>query len=153
MKRFFHLPVICFVAAITFLASCKKNTIPSNGNEVIVNPGDSTQPVILYSGSLTGGEAGDQARGDVTIEKVGARKYLVFRNFNSNNGPDVHVYFSRTIGNHASPPAEYKDLGFLKYTSGTFNYELLMEPDIASYKYVLIWCARYRIQFGYAELK
>ena len=153
MKRFFHLPVICFVAGMTFLASCKKNTIPSNGNEVIVNPGDSTQPVILYSGSLTGGEAGDQARGDVTIEKVGTKKYLVFRNFNSNNGPDVHVYFSRTIGSHASPPTEYKDLGFLKYTSGTFNYELLMEPDIANYKYVLIWCARYRIQFGYAELK
>lgn len=153
MKRFYNLQVIFCLAGMAFLVSCKKNNIPSNGNEIIVQPGDTTQPVILYSGVLIGGEAGDQARGDVTIEKVGSRKYLVFKNFTSNNGPDVHVYFSKTIGTHASPPAEYKDLGLLKFTSGTFNYELLTDPDIANYKYVLIWCAQYRIQFGYTELK
>jgi len=153
MKRLFILLVIFCLAGAIFLTACKKNGIPSNGNEVIGQPGDTTQPVVLYRGVLIGGEAGDQARGDVTIEKVGAKKYLVFKNFTSNNGPDVHVYFSKTIGNHAVPPTEYKDLGLLKYTSGTFNYELLMEPDVANYKYVLIWCAQYRIQFGYTELK
>lgn len=153
MKKIYNLLVISCVAGGFCLLSCKKNTIPSNGNEVIVQPGDTTQPVVLYRGVLTGGEAGDQARGDVTIEKVGAKKYLVFKNFTSNNGPDVHVYFSKTIGSHAMPPTEYKDLGLLKYTSGTFNYELLMEPDVVNYKFVLIWCAQYRIQFGWAELK
>ena len=153
MKRLFILLVIfCLVGAILLTAS-KKNSSPSNCNEVIGQPGDTTQPVVLYRGVLIGGEAGDQARGDVTIEKVGAKKYLVFKNFTSNNGPDVHVYFSKTIGSHAMPPTEYKDLGLLKYTSGTFNYELLMEPDVVNYKYVLIWCAQYRIQFGWAELK
>lgn len=151
MKRLFILPVISCLAVSMFLTACKKNSIPSNGNEVIVAPGDTT--VVLYRGVLIGGEAGDQARGDVTIEQVGQKKYLVFKNFTSNNGPDVHVYFSKTIGSHASPPTEYKDLGLLKYTSGTFNYELLMEPDVVNYKYVLIWCAQYRIQFGYTELK
>ncbi|MBL0183949.1 MAG: DM13 domain-containing protein [Chitinophagaceae bacterium] len=150
MKRFFILFIICCVIG---MASCKKDNIPSNGNEIIVPPSDTSTTQILYSGSLIGGEAGDQARGDVTVERVGSRKYLVFRNFNSNSGPDVHVYFSKTIGSHASPPTEYKDLGFLKYTSGTFNYELLTDPDISNYKYVLIWCAQYRIQFGYTELK
>lgn len=144
---------LVFVAGMTGLSSCKKDNIPSNGNEIIVPPSDTSTTQVLYSGVLTGGEAGDQARGDVTIERVGSKKYLVFRNFNSNNGPDVHVYLSKMIGNHASPPTEYKDLGFLKYTSGTFNYELLTDPDIANYKYVLIWCAQFRIQFGYAELK
>ncbi len=153
MKKFFILPVIFCLAGTIFLTACKKGNIPSNGNEVIVTSGDTTQPVILYRGVLIGGEAGDQARGDVTIEKVGVKKYLVFKNFMSNNGPDVHVYFSKTIGSHASPPTEYKDLGLLKYTSGTFNYELVMEPDVVNYKYVLVWCAQYRIQFGYTELK
>lgn len=153
MKGICRLVMISGILGVVLFSSCKKNNIPSNGNEVIVPPGDTTQPVILYSGVLTGGEMGDQARGDVTIEKVGTRKYLVFKNFNSNNGPDIHVYFSKTIGSHAMPPTEYMDLGFLKFTSGTFNYELLTEPDITNYKYVLIWCARFRIQFGYAELK
>ncbi len=153
MKGLFKLPVICILAAVAVLVSCKKNNIPSNGNEVIVPLTDTSTTQILYSGTLIGGEAGDQARGDVTIERVGSKKYLVFKNFSSNNGPDVHVYFSKTIGSHAMPATEYKDLGFLKYTSGMFNYELLMDPDIANYKYVLIWCARYRIQFGYTELK
>ena len=153
MKRYLNLLTICCLAGTVIFVSCKKGTIPSNGTEIIVNPGDSTMPEILYSGALIGGEMGDQARGDVTVERVGSAKFLVFKNFSSNNGPDVHVYLSKTIGSHALPPTEYKDLGFLKYTSGTFNYELLTDPDIANYKYVLIWCARYRIQFGYTELQ
>ncbi len=129
------------------LVSCKKNSIPSNGNETI------GQSQVLYSGKLIGGEAGDEARGDVTVEKTGNKYYLVFKNFNSNDGPDVHVYFSKTAGNHSNPPFEYFDLGFMKYTSGNFNYELPAVPDVVNYKYVLIWCARFRIQFGYTELK
>ena len=153
MKTIYNVMLFISLVAIGLLVSCKKDTIPANGNEEIVPPGDTAQPRILYSGVLIGGEAGDEARGDVTIEKLGARYYLVFKNFTSNNGPDVHVYFSKTIGTHAVPPVDYKDLGFLKFTSGTFNYELLTEPDVAGYKYVLIWCARFRIQFGYTEIK
>lgn len=153
MIRTYNLLIISCLTGMVFLVSCKKDTIPSNGNEIIVLPGDTTQPVILYSGVLIGGEYGDRARGDVTIEMVGTKKYLVFKNFTSNNGPDIHVYFSKTIGSRAAPPTDYKDLGLLKYTSGTFNYELLTDPDVANYKYVLIWCAQYRIQFGYTELK
>jgi hypothetical protein len=153
MKMSKNIFLAACIAGVGLLASCKKGSIPSNGNEIIVQPGDTAQSVVLYRGVLIGGEAGDQARGDVTVEKLGSKYFLVFKNFNSNNGPDVHVYFSKTAGNHASPPTEYIDLGFMKYTSGTFNYELAALPDVANYKYVLIWCARYRIQFGYTELK
>lgn len=153
MKAIRNLLVLLCLAGAGLMVSCKKSSIPSNGNEVIVPPGDTVQSVILYSGVLIGGELGDQSRGNVTIEQVGTKKYLVFKNFVSNGGPDVHVYFSKTIGSHAVPPVDYKDLGLLKFTSGTFNYELLTDPDIANYKYVLIWCAQFRIQFGYTELK
>lgn len=145
--------LLVLFAGIGSLVSCKKDKIPSNGNEIIVPPGDTMQTKVLYSGSLIGGEAGDEARGDVTVEQLGTKYYLVFKNFQSNSGPDVHIYFSKTIGNHASPPTEYIDLGFMKFTSGTFNYELVSLPDITVYKYVLVWCARFRIQFGYTELK
>lgn len=149
MKIFYFLGMLICI----FATSCKKQNIPTYGNEIITPPPADTQRLVLYTGTLIGGEFGDKARGDVSIDKVGSKYYLVFKNFTSYNGPDLHVYFSKTIGNNAMPPADYKDLGFLKYLNGTFNYELAMEPDIANYKYVLIWCAQYRIQFGYTELK
>jgi len=153
MKTFKNYSLLFFAAAAMVLTACNKENVPANGNEIIVPPGDTTMTKVVYSGALIGGEAGDEARGDVTIEKLGDKYYLVFKNFQSNSGPDVHIYLSKTAGNHANPPTEYVDLGFMKYTSGTFNYELVGEPDIAQYKYVLVWCARFRIQFGYAEMK
>ncbi len=148
MKTFYSL---FFVTAI-LIAGCKKENVAAYGNEIITPPAD-TQIVVLYTGTLIGGEFGDKARGDVSIEKAGSNYYLVFKNFTSYNGPDIHVYLSRTIGSNAMPPLDYKDLGFLKYLSGSFNYQLAMPPDIVNYKYVLVWCAQYRIQFGYSELK
>jgi hypothetical protein len=149
MKTFYSL---LFIAGL-FMVSCKKETIPAYGNEIIVPPPQDTQTVVLYTGTLIGGEFGDKARGDVSIETAGSKYYLVFKNFSSYNGPDIHVYFSKTIGNNAMPPVDYKDLGFLKYLNGNFNYELATKPDVDTYKYVIIWCAQYRIQFGYTELK
>lgn len=143
---------LLYILILFMTISCKKETVPAYGNEIIVPSGD-TQRIVLYTGVLSGGEMGDKARGNVSMEKVGSKYFLVFTNFTSYNGPDLHVYFSKTIGDNAMPPVDYIDLGFLKYLSGNFNYELVNKPDIASYKYVLIWCAQYRIQFGYTELK
>jgi hypothetical protein len=147
MKTFYFFLIL----ATIFMVSCKKQDIPNYGNEIITTPVD-TQRFVLYTGKLIGGEFGDKARGDVSVEKIGSEYYLVFKNFTSFSGPDLHVYFSKTIGSNAMPPLDYKDLGFLKYLNGSFNYELAMEPDIVNYKYVIIWCAQYRIQFGYTEL-
>ncbi len=152
MKTIYSFTFIACFVMVSLILSCKKQSIPGYGNEIITPPGD-TQTVVLFSGILIGGEMGDRARGDVTIERSGSRYYLVFKIFSSYNGPDLHVYFSKTIGNNAMPPTEYIDLGFLKYRSGNFNYELAAEPDVSNYRYVLIWCAQYRIQFGYTEMK
>lgn len=148
-----NLFYIFLLLTALFAAGCKKQHIPTYGNEIITPPPADTQRLVLYTGTLIGGEFGDKARGDVSVEKIGPKFYLVFKNFTSYNGPDLHVYFSKTIGNNAMPPLDYKDLGFLKYLNGSFNYELAAAPDIAQYKYVLIWCAQYRIQFGYTEMK
>ena len=94
MKTGYRLMGIAGLAMMSFLISCKKGSIPSYGNEIIVPPSD-TQKIVLYSGVLIGGEMGDRARGDVYIEKAGSRYYLVFKNFSSYNGPDLHVYFSK----------------------------------------------------------
>lgn len=73
---------------------------------------------------------------------------LRFENFSVVSGPDVNVYLSKT--------SEFKDvidLGDLKGTHGNINYELAGNIDSKEYKFVLIWCVKYAVLFGYAEVK
>ncbi len=137
---------ILTMTAIVFFTSCKKNNVPAFANETIAT--DS----VLYKTMLTGGEFGDVSRGNVSLEKLSGKKYLVFKNFTSSNGPALYVYLSKTIGSNAVPPTEFINIGLLKATNGTFNYEITANPDISVYKYVLVWCQQFRIQFGYGEL-
>ncbi len=146
MKKTTFFTVMLTMAFIILLASCKKNNVPLFANETIAT--DS----VLYKTMLTGGEFGDVSRGNVSLEKLSGKKYLVFKNFTSNNGPAVYVYLSKTIGSNAVPPTDFINLGLLKATSGTFNYEITTNPDISVYKYVLVWCRQFSIQFGYGEL-
>jgi hypothetical protein len=76
------------------------------------------------------------------------KRTLRFEEFSVVNGPDVNVYLSKT-------PAfqDVIDLGDLKATSGNVNYELDAAVDTKEYKYVLVWCVRYAVLFGYAEIK
>lgn len=131
---------------LLLLESCKKESTPTEpGQEMLV--ADS----VLKQAVLTGGEMGDVARGNVEIVRTGNKLFLKFINFQSNNGPDLHVYLSASIGNNAQPPTDYIDLGFLKFTQGNFNYELPANFDVANHPHVLVWCAQFRIQFGYAS--
>ncbi len=146
MKKLSFFTIIFSLATSIFFSSCKKNNVPSFANENLVT--DS----VLFKTTLIGGEFGDISRGNVSLEKLSGKKYLVFKNFTSSNGPAVHVYLSKTIGNNAKPATEFIDLGLLKATNGTFNYEITTNPDISVYKYVLVWCQQFSIQFGYGEL-
>ena len=92
MKTFYSL---LFITGL-FMMSCKKQNIAAYGNDVITPPADTVKSV-LYTGTLIGGEFGDKARGDVSIEKAGSKYYLVFKNFSSYSGPDIHVYLSTQI--------------------------------------------------------
>jgi hypothetical protein len=42
------------------IAGCKKENIPAYGNEIIIPPPQDTQTVVLYTGTLIGGEFGDK---------------------------------------------------------------------------------------------
>jgi len=73
---------------------------------------------------------------------------LAAENFNTSNGPDLHVYFSME-----KQPVNFIDLGKIKSTSGNQLYNIAGMPDFTQFKYVLIHCRAYNYLFGYAELK
>jgi Electron transfer DM13 len=82
------------------------------------------------------------------------QRFLRFEDFETENGPDLNVYLS------SAPPdapdgdldADYVDLGDLKGNIGDQNYEIPPGVDLDRYSTVVIWCVRFTVAFGAAEL-
>ena len=82
------------------------------------------------------------------------QRFLRFEDFRTDNGPDLNVYLS------AAPldaPAgafddDFVDLGDLKGNVGAQNYEIPAGLDLDHYSTVAIWCVRFGVVFGTAEL-
>jgi hypothetical protein len=70
---------------------------------------------------------------------------LRFEDFETINGPNLHVYLSPEPGINGAI-----DLGELKATSGNFNYELPVGLKLENYRYILIWCEPFGILFSFA---
>ncbi|MCY3891129.1 MAG: DM13 domain-containing protein, partial [bacterium] len=92
-----------------------------------------------------------------TVEVLGdgtGQRFLRFEDFRTDNGPDLNVYLS------AAPPDApvgqftdvYVDLGDLKGNVGSQNYEIPRDLDLDLYSTVVIWCVRFSVIFGAAEL-
>lgn len=83
------------------------------------------------------------------------KKVLRLTEFETSNGPDVHVYLvvaEIEKGNDAVKQAGVVDLGSMKGTRGDQNYELPENLDLSKYKAVSIWCARFGVNFATAPL-
>ena len=83
------------------------------------------------------------------------KRILRLSNFETSNGPDVHVYF--VAANDASDSDTVKKAGFLELGSlkgniGDQNYDLPSDADLAKYRAVTIWCKRFSVNFGTAPL-
>ncbi len=92
-----------------------------------------------------------------TVEVLGdgtGQRFLRFEDFRTDNGPDLNVYLS------AAPPDApvgqftdvYVDLGDLKGNVGSQNYEIPRDLDLDLYSTVVIWCVRFSVIFGAADL-
>jgi len=83
------------------------------------------------------------------------KRILRFTNFETSNGPDVHVYL--VAANDAKDSETVKKAGFvevgaLKGNIGDQNYELASDVDLAKYRAVTIWCKRFGVNFATAPL-
>jgi Electron transfer DM13 len=109
---------------------------------------------LLVSGSFH--DVAHKAAGEATIYQLaGGRRVLRFTNFETSNGPDVHVYLVAT--KDASDSETVKNAGFievgaLKGNIGDQNYELTSDLDLNKYRAVTIWCKRFGVNFATAPL-
>ncbi|MEZ5375345.1 MAG: DM13 domain-containing protein [Acidimicrobiales bacterium] len=106
-----------------------------------------TAPVVetLTTGTFVSNEHPTEGSGFTLGD--GDRIFLRFENFETDNGPDLNVYLRSS-----ADPDDYLDLGDLKGNIGDQNYELPADIDLDRYDLVDIWCVRFGVSFGSAQL-
>jgi len=97
-----------------------------------------------------------ETKGSATVfQLAGGKKTLRLTNFETSNGPDVHVYLIAADDAKDSETvtrAGFIDIASLKGNIGDQNYDLPANIDLATYRAVTIWCKRFSINFGTAPL-
>ena len=83
-----------------------------------------------------------------------AQRFLRFTEFATDNGPDVNVYLSTAApdGDSGAFDEDFVDLGDLTGNIGDQNYEIPPDVDLDRYRTVVLWCVRFGVPFGAAEL-
>lgn len=99
----------------------------------------------LYKGSFV--SVAHQTIGSVSINKE--KTILSFTNFMTDNGPNLDIYLVENIENVTD---NYLDLGNLQGINGNYSYSLPNNIDYSVYKYVVVWCTDFSVNFGYATL-
>ena len=85
--------------------------------------------------------------GQVKVLETTPNKTLRFENFSTINGPDLYVYLATD-----EKATDFINLGKNKATQGDINYSIPSGTDLSKYKFVLIWCKSFSVNFGSALL-
>jgi hypothetical protein len=111
-------------------------------------------PMSLAQGNFK--SLAHETKGIATLYKLAdGKQTLRLTEFETSNGPDVHVYLTAAEvekGSDAIKAAGFIDLGSMKGNKGDQNYDIPADVDLSKYKSVTIWCARFGVNFGLAPL-
>ncbi|MBG0852174.1 DM13 domain-containing protein [Streptomyces spinoverrucosus] len=110
----------------------------------------------LASGTFISHE--HETSGSVEIHKLADGKAtLRLTDLRTSDGPALHVWLSdqpvRQDGGGNLDDGQYVDLGDLKGNEGNQNYAIPAGTDLNKFSTVTIWCERFSVSFGAAELK
>lgn len=110
-----------------------------------------------YTGRLEGKL--HSTNGRATIYRRGeGKEFLRLTDFNTSNGPDVHVLLARSddpaLGQEVvKGELDAVELGALKGNQGDQSYDLPPTADAQKYQAVVIYCERFHAIFGVAQLE
>ncbi|MEU4519328.1 DM13 domain-containing protein [Amycolatopsis sp. NPDC024027] len=122
-----------------------------------LTPSTSAKPAELAGGTLISHE--HRTTGTVRVLRA-ADGSLVLRleNLATSSGPDVHVWLTDAPvkpgkdGWDVFDDGKHLDAGMLKGNKGNQNYPLPAGTDLTAYTSVSLWCDRFDVSFGAAEL-
>lgn len=118
---------------------------------------DTAEPeiVVLYQGPFIDRSHPTEGIAEVLNDGT-AERFLRFEDFATDNGPDLNVYLTTAPPDAAADQfdedGQFVDLGDLKGNIGPQNYEIPTNVDLDQFSTVVIWCVRFSVAFGAAEL-
>ncbi len=120
-------------------------------------PSSPAGPRTLAAGELISHE--HATSGTVKLVRLDDGSHVVrLENLDTNNGPDLRVWLTDApvkegrAGWHVFDDGEYVSLGKLKGNKGSQNYAVPNDVDPSRFTSVSIWCDRFDVSFGAAEL-
>ncbi|MFE1023777.1 DM13 domain-containing protein [Streptomyces sp. NPDC058818] len=121
------------------------------------SPSVAAGPRKLAGGELISHE--HSTSGTVGLVRLADGSHVVrLENLDTSNGPDLRVWLTDApvregrAGWHLFDDGEYVSLGKLKGNKGSQNYVVPDDVDLSRYTSVSIWCDRFDVSFGAAEL-
>jgi hypothetical protein len=118
-----------------------------------VAPPQAAQPVELASGSFASRE--HQTVGTARVLRLSDGRVIVrFEGFSTSNGPVLVVWLTKNpaLGPDEAFDDDYVSLGPLKGNIGDQNYAVPVDVDSTAYTSVVVWCDRFDVPFGAADL-
>lgn len=112
-----------------------------------------TGPVELARGTFISRE--HETTGTARILRLAdGQQILRLEGFETSNGPALFVYLSQNPadGEDGLFDDDYLDLGALKGNIGDQNYVIPPEVDPLGYTSVVVWCDRFSVSFGAADI-
>ena len=115
------------------------------------------EPTILAEGTFISHE--HETTGTVRILEVAdGQRVLRIEGLDTSNGPDLKVWLTDApvlegqAGWYVFDDGAYVDLGVLKGNLGNSNYSIPADVDLADLTSLSIWCDRFSVSFGAAQL-
>ncbi|MFD5424916.1 DM13 domain-containing protein [Streptomyces sp. NPDC127084] len=120
-------------------------------------PSAPAEPQVLATGTFISHE--HTTEGKVRIVRLAdGSRVLRLEGLDTSNGPDLRVWLTDapvkegTAGWRVFDDGAYVSLGKLKGNKGDQNYDVPADVDLSKYTSVSIWCDRFDVSFGAAEL-
>jgi hypothetical protein len=139
-----------FRSELLFINKTVSEEFPGGAQIAAIEKG----PMTLSKGDFKG--LAHETKGLASIYRLAdGKRTLRLTDFETSNGPDVHVYLTPAEvekGSDAVKAAGFVDLGSMKGNKGDQNYDISADVDLSKYKSVTIWCARFGVNFGLASL-
>jgi hypothetical protein len=116
------------------------------------------RPVVLARGRFISHEHTTTGTAALLRLPDGTR-VLRIEDLDTSNGPDLRVWLSDAkvrpgvAGWRVFDDGRYLELGELKGNRGNQNYVVPADAEIDDLTSVSVWCARFRVSFGAAELR
>jgi hypothetical protein len=126
-------------------------TIAPSRPQVATPTPSPTPPPLSLTGQFQGFDDFHFGEGIARLVETAPGEYVVrFEDFSVRNGPDLYVYLSPGPDGYADGAIE---LGTLKATDGSFNYEVPAGVSVDGVRSVVVWCKAFSVQFAHATLE